>query len=83
VNGDGGPREKKILARNGANYCEMVQIGARLHWLTVKLAILIFDWEEEACLTLIHTNFHEFWSRIFVVCGPWRSNEAAGFLHGS
>jgi hypothetical protein len=59
-NGEGGPREKKILVRNGANYREMVQIGARLHWLTVELAILIFDWEEEACLTLIRTNFHEF-----------------------
>jgi hypothetical protein len=26
---------KRILVRNGANYCEMVQIGARrLQWLT-------------------------------------------------
>jgi hypothetical protein len=48
VNGEGGRREKKILLRNGANYREMVQIGARrLQWLTVELAILIFDWEEE------------------------------------
>jgi hypothetical protein len=39
---------KKILVQNGAIYCELAQFGARrLHWLTVELAILIFDWEEE------------------------------------
>jgi hypothetical protein len=46
-NGEGGPREKKILVRNGANYCEMVQIGD-------------FDFRlgRGTGVTRINTNFH-------------------------
>ncbi len=74
------PKETKItekVARVRKKYwCKMVQITAKCaNWCKTALAYgrvgnLIFDWEEEACLILIRTNFHEFWSRIFVVCGP-------------
>jgi hypothetical protein len=64
------------LPRNGANWCKKTAVAyGRVGNFDFRLGRG----------SLLDTNSHEFsriLSRIFVVCGPWRSNEAAGFGMG-